>query len=55
MQVRMADGVDDLDVAAVAVSSGFLLMVAIKQAEKEKCVGEAMDTDSPSSWCVYHF
>ena len=37
MQAKMADGVDDLDVAAaVAVLSSFLLMVAAEQLGKRK-------------------
>ena len=37
MQVKLADGVDDLEVAAaVAVSSSSLLMVAAKQLSKRK-------------------
>ena len=53
MQVKMADGVDDLDVAAVvAVSSGFLLIVAAEQLRKRKKRNVWV---KPCSWCVYHF
>ena len=59
MQMKMADGVDDMDVvAAVVVSSGFLLMAAVEELSRHKrkkrtvWVKPCMDTDAPSSWCL---